>query len=761
VTPESFLQIAGPLPEPMLLLTGGGLILAGNQAAAARLGAPAAGRPLADLVTDTPADVSGYLWACARTRSLALGALTLRAGGAYRAEGTLVRPKSGDGDALVMLRLLPKEPAVAQFVALNQQIAALNQEIQRRKQAEDDARRQEERLRVTLLSIGDAVIVTDPAGAVTAMNPVAEALTGWAAADAAGRPLEEVFRIVNESTRAQVENPAHRALREGVIVGLANHTLLIARDGTERPIDDSGAPVRDAAGGVVGAVLVFRDITDRKQAEAALRRAEEQFHTMADNIPQLAWMTRADGHIFWYNRRWYDYTGTTFAEMEGWGWQSVHDPAELPRVVDKFTTHVARGEPWEDTFPLRRRDGAMRWHLSRAMPMRDAAGAVVGWFGTNTDITDQREADRRKDEFLATLAHELRNPLAPMRNGLHAIKTAGADAATFAEAHGMMERQLGHMVRLIDDLIDVSRISRGKLDLKRERVELATVVRNAVETARPLIEQEGHHLAVDVPPAPVYVDADVTRLSQVFANLLNNAAKFTARGGRLRLAVGRHDGDTVVTVRDNGVGIPAPVLPRVFDMFTQVDCSLEKAKGGLGIGLTLVKRLVELHGGAVEARSDGDGLGSEFVVRLPAAPAAAAESEPEVVGAPGPAARRRVLVVDDNRDSAVSLAMVLDIMGNDTRTAYDGLEALEVAETFRPEVVLLDIGMPKLNGYDTARRLRAEPWGKHVLLVAQTGWGQEDDKRKSRDAGFDHHLVKPVDPAALEQLLAGLPAKAE
>jgi signal transduction histidine kinase/ActR/RegA family two-component response regulator len=368
-----------------------------------------------------------------------------------------------------------------------------------------------------------------------------------------------------------------------------------------------------------------------------------------------------------------------------------------------------------------------------------------------------READRRKDEFLAILAHELRNPLAPLRTGLQVMKLARNDATAVEQSRTMMERQLDQMVRLIDDLMDLSRISRGKIVLQMTRVLLATVVRNAVETSRPLIETAGHDLTLDVPDEPIYVNADATRLSQVFANLLNNAAKYTDRGGRIRLAFERQGSDAVISVEDNGVGIPAPMLPKVFDMFTQVDHSLEKAQGGLGIGLNIVKRLVEMHGGTIQAQSGGHGAGSTFTVRLPVVLSLA--SEPSADGAAvkaAPVARRRILVVDDNRDAAVSLAMMLNIMGNETQAAHDGLEALGVAAAFRPDVILLDIGMPKLNGYDTARRMRREPWGKAVVLVALTGWGQEEDKHRSQEAGFDLHLVKPVEPAALEQLLAGL-----
>jgi signal transduction histidine kinase len=363
------------------------------------------------------------------------------------------------------------------------------------------------------------------------------------------------------------------------------------------------------------------------------------------------------------------------------------------------------------------------------------------------------EADRRKDEFLATLAHELRNPLAPLRNGLEVMRLARADAGARDEALAMMERQLGQMVRIIDDLLDVSRISRGKLALRRERVDLAKVLRQAVETSRPLIEAGRHELTVRLPADPVFVDADATRLAQVFANLLNNAAKYTEPGGRILLSLEHQGAEAMVAVRDTGVGIPAAMLPRVFEMFVQVEHSLERAQGGLGIGLALVRGLVGMHGGAVEANSEGHGQGSEFVVRLPVAP-------PPVGRGAAPAgdgaarAAHRVLVVDDNDDSAASLAMLLEAMGNEARTARDGLEALEVGAAFRPDVVLLDIGLPRLNGYEAARRIRLEPWGKGILLVAQTGWSQEEDRRQSREAGFDFHLVKPIDPAVLESVLA-------
>jgi signal transduction histidine kinase len=369
-----------------------------------------------------------------------------------------------------------------------------------------------------------------------------------------------------------------------------------------------------------------------------------------------------------------------------------------------------------------------------------------------------READRRKDEFLATLAHELRNPLAPIRNALRVMRLAGDDGSVAEESREMMERQLAQMVRLVDDLLDVSRITRDKLELRKERVALAAAIESAVETSRPLIEQMGHHLTVALPPEPVHLDADATRLAQVFANLLNNSAKYTERGGLIRLSAELCEGRVVVRVRDNGVGIPAEAMPWLFEMFSQVDRNLERAQGGLGIGLTLVKRLVEMHGGVVYAVSEGAGRGSEFVVELPVGECVPEPEESSADdGGQAVAPKRRILVVDDNRDSATSLSMMLSLMGNETRTAHDGLEAVEAAAAFRTDVILLDIGLPKLNGYDACRRIREQSNGCRPVVVACTGWGQVEDRRRTTEAGFDHHLVKPLDPDALQELLAGLP----
>jgi signal transduction histidine kinase/ActR/RegA family two-component response regulator len=373
-----------------------------------------------------------------------------------------------------------------------------------------------------------------------------------------------------------------------------------------------------------------------------------------------------------------------------------------------------------------------------------------------------RETDRRKDEFLAMLAHELRNPPAPILNSLYILNMPAADPAVAGQAREVIERQVQHLVRLVDDLLDVSRIMRGKIVLRKERLDLSVAIARAVETAQPVIDSRGHRLTVALAPEPIAVDADLVRLAQVIANLLNNAAKYTDPGGEIRLSTERRDGEAVVRVRDTGVGIAADVLPRVFDLFVQADRSLDRAHGGMGVGLTLVRTLVERHGGTVVASSEGVGRGSEFVVRLPLMPERRPEARPPSDDAvlavrrdpSGQLPARRVLVVDDNADAADSLAILLRMYGQIVRVVHDGMAALEAAQCEPPDVVFLDLGMPGMNGFEVARRLRQQPATENALLVAVTGWGQAEDRRRTHEAGFDHHLVKPVDAGAVQGLLA-------
>jgi PAS domain S-box-containing protein len=575
-----------------------------------------------------------------------------------------------------------------------------------------------------------------------------------------GRPAEEILgKPISEILGAA----AFEAIRPYVDRVLAGERVQYEK---EIPYAATGSrwmrvvyvPDLDAQGRICGWIASITDITDRK-------RAEERFHELADNIDQLVWACDELGQAIWYNRRWYEYTGTKFEEMKGDGWKKLHDPAHLDHVVEGIQRSVASGEPWEDTFPLRGKDGSYRWFLSRAVPVRDESGRIVRWLGTNTDVTELRrleeallEADARKDEFLAVLAHELRNPLAPLRNALHLVRMANPNPnTTVREAHDLMERQVEHLVRLVDDLLDVSRITRGKIELKKEHVDLLTVVARAVEGSRPLIDARKHILEVSLPDQSMPVLADPVRLAQVLWNLLNNAAKYTPEGGRIWLRAELEGGQAVIRVKDTGMGIPPKMLPKVFDLFLQMDRTLDRAEGGLGIGLTLVRRLTAMHGGTVEARSEGVGQGCEFIVRLPALldkpvvqpdkPADAKESFAQHVG-------RRILVVDDNLDSTRSLAMLLRLFGNDVRTAHDGRLALQIAASYCPHVVLLDIGLPGMDGLEVCTRLRKLAFKTRPLIVAMTGYGQEDDRRRTQEVGFDAHFVKPLDFEALQELLA-------
>ena len=1089
------------------------------------------------------------------------------------------------------------------------------------------AQEEQERLRVTLASIGDAVISTDEQGRVTFLNSVAENLVGWTEEEATSRALTDVFHIVNEETREPVENPALRALREGSVVGLANHTILISKDGTQRPIDDSAAPIRDANNNVVGCILVFRDaseqrraeqhrnarlavthvlnqaeavqdgtrgvlrsvceslawdvgfmwilndegtalecrqswhrpdvpvedfetascnrtfekgkglpgrvwksgkpawivniredtnfprlasaityglhsaiacpiavghtlgviefftkrirepdadllemigtiagnvgqfierkaaenelrqseqqladffdnasvglhwvgpdgailrvnraelellgyaaneyighniaefhvdadvicdilrrltagehlhgyearmrckdgsikdvlinsnvlwedgrfihtrcftrdVTERKAAEAALRESEARFRQLANAMPQLVWTARPDGKIDYLNRRWTEFTGLPDT-VSNEGWEPLLHPDDAPLAGERWAASVTSGVPFEmEIRLLDHRQQSYRWHLIRTAAVHDDAGRVVRWFGTGTEIHEQkraeessrflaeasaalagvvdyqstlqkvaklavpyfadwsaidfvehgglrrlavshqdpekiqlahelvrqyppdlhakggatavfrtgkaemlsdisddllqaaarderhlalirslglrsyvcvplivsgepmgmftfataesgrryteadlslamdlahraavaventqlyqalRDTDRRKDEFLATLAHELRNPLAPIRNSLQILKMPRLDPETIERSREMMDRQVQQLVRMVDDLLDVSRVMRGKIDLRKERVELASVVARAIETAQPLIEAQTHELTVSLPDESLPLNADPVRLCQVLGNLLTNAAKYTDQNGRIRVTATRDGDEAVLRVLDNGIGLASDMLPHVFELFVQADHSSTKAQGGLGIGLTLVKNLVEMHGGAVTAHSPGLGQGCEFVVRLPITKQNRVVSqEREVQEARPKNTGHRLLIVDDNRDAAESLALLLRLLGHEVQVAHDGAAALRLLATSRPDLVFLDIGMPGIDGYEVARRIRNTPGNEKVVLAALTGWGQMEDRRRTAAAGFNHHLVKPPEPKALEELLSGL-----
>ena len=927
-------------------------------------------------------------------------------------------------------------------------------DVTERKLAEVLLQEQEQRTRTILESITDAFCTLDREWRFTYANHQAELLLGRKRDELLGRNHWKEFP---DTLGTDVERNFRRAMTKNVAA-----TFEIFYPSHDRWYEIHAYPSLD------GLSVYFRDVSQRRRDEEALRESEEKLRLLADTIPQLAWMARPDGHIFWYNRRWYEYTGTTPEQMEGWGWQSVHDPETLPKVLERWKESIASGDPFDMVFPIKRADGLFRtfltrvnplrdrddrvlywfgtntdisdqvdaerrvreseqrfrqladampqivwtarpdgdidymnrqwhdftglpetlsnkgwgqilhpdeakqaserwaasvrsgapfemelrllerrqqtyrWHLIRTVAVYDEAGRVVRWFGTSTDINDQkragessrylaeasaalagvvdyestlqkvanlavpyfadwsavdmangdgtlrrlavahqatdkiglahelmrdyppdpqaavgafavlrtgkseivaeitddilargakderhlrlirslglrsyicvplvvcgkplgvltfataesgrtyadadlalasdlahragiaientqlyqalREADQRKDEFLATLAHELRNPLAPIRNALQILKMPRVDGATIQQTRDMMERQVHHLVRLVDDLLDVSRVMRGKIELRKEPVELATVVARAVETAQPLIEVQGHRLDLSLPSESLLLDADPVRLAQVIGNLVTNSAKYTEANGRIWLTAQRDGDQAVLRVRDNGIGIAPDMLPHVFELFVQVDHASTKAQGGLGIGLTLVKNIAQLHGGTVEARSDGLGKGCEFIVRLPLVvhrPEQPKGKENNGEGQEGPtrSSGHRLLVVDDNKDAADSLAMLLRLQGHEVRVAHSGLQALEITKGYAPDVVFLDIGMPRMDGYEVARRIRQQTGLGTVVLAALTGWGQQEDRRRTAEAGFDHHLVKPPEPEAVARVLAGL-----
>jgi PAS domain S-box-containing protein len=533
-----------------------------------------------------------------------------------------------------------------------------------------------------------------------------------------------------------------------------------------------------------------RDLTERKQVEEALRQSQEQAQTQAAELQAI--MEEAQVAIYFsLDRECRQITGNyqayqllglpqgsnlsaTPSQGEGSAYRVFRKGRQLTGHELPMQVAAATGQVIQDVeLKLLRPDGTARIVTMNATPLRQPDGQIRGVVGTCLDITERKqyeeylqEADRRKDEFLATLAHELRNPLAPIRNAVNILRKLGSKETAWEQARSMIDRQVTLMARLVDDLLDVSRIGRGKIHLRKERLNLATMVESALETSRPLLTAARHDLTVTLPSQPCYVEGDLVRLAQALANLLNNAAKYTPEGGRISLSVEQDGAQALVRVRDNGIGISQEILPRIFEMYAQADHSWERAQGGLGIGLTLVRNLVEMHGGTVEAHSHGSYQGSEFILRLPLLPALPEQSHPQEQGSMDrPAAttseRLRILVVDDNVDSTESLALLLRLQGHEVRTARDGPSALELAATFRPEVLLLDIGMPGMSGYEVARQTRQMPEVSNAFLVAQTGWAQDEDRRRALEAGFDHHLVKPVDFAALEQLLASRRSRAE
>jgi PAS domain S-box-containing protein len=604
-----------------------------------------------------------------------------------------------------------------------------------------------------------AVFVIDFDGRVVTWNPGAERVLGYSESEIVG---ESSFIFFTPEDRALGIPEAE--LKRSITDGRASDDRWhVRKDGSLLWVNGVMTLLRDDSGQARACAKVMRDHTEAKLAADALRESESRLRVALDaaNMGTWLWRIPTDEQILDDSlRRLMGLTPDEKVMTLDHFLKAVHSE-DSERVRAEFERCLKEDGGFNVEFRVRWSDGSLHWLRDQGKVFYDEAGSPLFMTGACVDITvrkhdeeELREADQKKDQFLALLAHELRNPLAPLRNGLQVMRLAD-DGKTNAEIRDMMERQLTHMVRLIDDLLDISRLSQNKLHLEKTRVLLAEVIANSIESARPAIQAADHKLSVSLPTEPIYIDGDLIRLAQVFSNLLTNSAKYTEPNGHIWVTAESREGAIEVSVRDDGIGIPPDALFHIFDMFSQVDRSIERTTGGLGIGLALVKGIVEMHGGKIHAWSDGLGLGSTFTVTLPLGrqrtDSTYLPAETDVQPAD---ASRRVLVVDDNRDSAESMAALLRLLGHEVQTANDGIEAINLAEQFHPDVILMDVGMPKLNGYDATQQIRKQPWGQKIVILALTGWGQDADRERSRYAQCDGHLVKPVNLSDLSKLLS-------
>jgi PAS domain S-box-containing protein len=622
------------------------------------------------------------------------------------------------------------------------------------RQAHEEERRQREQWRVTLSSIGDAVIVTDTQGTITFLNSVAQALTGWDQS-AMEQPLDHVFRIINEETRLPVESPMTKVLREGYTVGLANHTVLIARDGREHLIDDAAAPIRSEDGAISGVVLVFRDVTEvRRAMEARLHLA-----AIVESSDDAIISKDLEGTITSWNRGAEGLFGYTAEEIVGRP-LGILVPPDHPNELPALLERLRRGERIDHLETVRVRKDGRRINVSLTIsPIRNATGRIVGASKIARDITAVKEAERRKDEFLAILGHELRNPLAAVVNGMELLRRKAHGEAE-EQLCALVDRQARHMKQLVDDLLDVSRITRGLIPLRRERLDLVDVLRRVAEDHRRAFAERECRFHVELPAKPLWIEGDTTRLAQIFGNLLHNAWKFTAPGDRVTLAAetAAEGAFASVSVRDTGIGMSAETIAGLFQPFSQPVQPLDGEHGGLGLGLALVQGLCALHGGSVEAHSEGLGQGSAFTVRLPLATGAAAVAAADPRTGAGSAGHPfRVLVVEDSQPVADVFAMMIRELGHDVDVVASGPEALARMAAEPPDIVVSDISMPGMSGYDLAQHIRTSQNGRGIFLVALTGFGQPEDRQRALAAGFDEHLVKPVELTRLQDVFAAVP----
>ncbi|MEP6765085.1 MAG: CheR family methyltransferase [Gemmatimonadaceae bacterium] len=776
-----------------------------------------------------------------------------------------------------------------ELLSMNEELQSSNEELETSK---DELQGSNESLELTnsdltnlLISTQIPTVFLDNDGKVRRVTPTASAIYNLFPNDV-GRPLEHFTHkaeFMPPLPNADVVHKAERAIETDV--RMRDGTLYVRRV----------LPYLTTDGRLDGIVVTFTDVSEARRSVEAELSSERRFRQLAETIPHLAWMADSTGSIFWYNQRWYDYTGTKFEDMQGWGWTRVHDPELLPAVKERWRNSISSGDTFNMVFPLLGKDGQYRPFLTRVNPFRDEHGFIKLWFGTNTDLTEERataatlerrqrelqtladnspdvltrfdktlrhvfvsaaietatglkpsayvgkthremgtpeplaahwelqikkvfatgqhqrtefsietptglrhytgllvpeldqqgnvefvlsfahdstsereaedelrDANRRKDEFLATLAHELRNPLAPVRNGLELLRPATSMDAAVEAVRVMMERQIVNMTRLIDDLLDISRVSLGKVELKLKPVSIQSIIAGAVEVIRPAIESAKHELRLRVPESDLIVVADSTRLIQVVGNLLHNAAKYTPDAGRITLDVARDGKEVVIRITDNGIGIPSGMLVRIFEKFAQIDYTIERSRDGLGIGLSLAKQLVLLHEGTIRAESGGPNMGSTFTVLLPVASDIEQIATNDADFADDIAKITRplqILVVDDNVEAAQSFAKILQAHGHQAIPAFSATEAMRTLDDSLPDVAFLDIGLPDIDGFKLASRIRRKAGGERVVLVALTGWGSEQHRRRSSEAGFDFHLAKPADMAEIRRILSGVGAK--
>lgn len=640
--------------------------------------------------------------------------------GAIGEEAAIETLKAGATDYVLKQRLGRLGPAIGRALTEARQLAA-------RKEVERENRRQREWLRVTLDSIGDAVIACDAAGRITFLNPVASSLTGWKQNEAADRPIQTVFRIVNEKTLRPAKDIVRQVLDEKRVLALANHTALATKDGRLIPVEDSAAPILDSDGNLMGVVLVFHDVAEERRSRESLRETKDRLEIRVRERTM---------------------------ELEQTNRNLREEIAERIRAEIELDKHRERLDDLvrERTRALETANARLQADIAKRV--EDALRASEERYRALAE--ELREADRHKNEFMAILSHELRNPLASIQNGLHILDRAVPGGDQAKRAKDVIDRQTGQLAHLVDDLLDVTRINQNKIKLQRERIELNELVRRTLDDHRTLFDRREVRMEAVLSPSPLYVNADGARLAQVIGNLLQNAVKFTHRDGRVTVSVTADSGGrALIRVADTGVGMPPEVLPQIFQAFMQVETTLDRSHGGLGLGLALSKGLVELHGGEISAHSAGINRGSEFTVCLPLDDTAA--HEPRDLQAMVPRRNRRVLVIEDNVDLAEGLRELLEFDGHEVSVAYSGAEGLAKACESLPEILLCDIGLPGMDGYAVARAFRADEVLREVYLVALTGYALPEDLQRAAEAGFDRHLAKPPDLVALERMLTEAP----